>query len=188
VNLIETELPGVVIVQPRVFDDARGSFMETWHQARYAGLGVPENFVQDNLSRSTKGVLRGLHYQHPHGQGKLVQVLEGEVFDVAVDIRRGSPHFGRWIGVNLSAYNRRQLYIPPGYAHGFCVLSSVALLFYKCTDFYYSEDEVCVNWSDPDIDIAWPVVQPLLSDKDGSAPMLKDIPQHRAPVYGGESI
>jgi dTDP-4-dehydrorhamnose 3,5-epimerase len=185
-NLLETELPGVVIIQPHAFDDARGSFMEIWQQAKYAELGLPEGFVQDNVSRSTKGVLRGLHYQYPREQGKLVHVLDGEVFDVAVDVRHGSPNFGRWIGVNLSAYNRRQLYIPPGFAHGFCVLSGAAVLFYKCTDFYFPADEVCVNWSDPDIDIRWPVAQPLLSDKDRFAPMLKEIPSYRTPIYSGQ--
>lgn len=180
-NVIKTELPGVLIIEPSVFGDARGFFMETWHLGKYAELGLPDHFVQDNLSRSAQGVLRGLHYQHPQGQGKLVYVLEGEVFDVAVDIRVGSPTFRRWVGAMLSADNKRQMYVPPGFAHGFCVTSPSALLAYKCTDFYNPKLEGAVRWDDPDIGIQWPIAQPAISAKDAAAPLLKVIPQKRLP-------
>lgn len=179
----KTNLKDVLIIEPRIFGDARGFFMETWNQVKYAEKGLPEKFVQDNLSRSAKGVLRGLHYQHPDGQGKLVFVLEGEVFDVAVDIRFGSPTFGRWVGVTISAENKRQLYVPPGFAHGFNVISDSALFAYKCTDFYNSRTEGSVRWNDPAINIAWPIEQPILSDKDRAAPLLKDIVRERLPRY-----
>ena len=182
-NVIETDLPGVIIIEPSAFGDARGFFMETWHQAKYAELGLPERFVQDNLSRSAKGVLRGLHFQHPRGQGKLVYVLEGEVFDVAVDIRAGSPTFGRYASTTLSADNKRQMYVPPGFAHGFCVISDSALFAYKCTDFYNPKTEGSVRWDDPAIGIEWPIAQPSLSDKDRAAPQLKDVPSERLPRY-----
>lgn len=182
-NVIKTDLPGVLIIEPRVFGDARGFFIETWHQGKYADLGLPERFVQDNLSRSTKGVLRGLHYQHPQAQGKLVYVLDGEVFDVAVDVRVGSPTFGRWVGVTLSAENKRQMYVPPGFAHGFCVTSDSVLFAYKCTDFYNPKTEGSVCWNDPAIGIVWPIAQPSLSDKDRVAPLLKDVPRERLPLY-----
>ena len=180
-NIIETALPGVLILEPTVFGDERGFFMETYHAKRYAERGIDIDFVQDNLSQSVRGTLRGLHFQEPHGQGKLVQVIQGSVFDVAVDIRRGSPHFGRWVGVELSEHNKRQFWVPPGFAHGFCVTSESALFFYKCTDFYASECDRAIAWNDPDIDIRWPVEGPLLSARDAAAPRLKDAPV--LPVY-----
>ncbi len=179
----ETELPGVLLLEPRSFEDARGSFMELFHAGRYAELGIPTTFVQDNLSRSGRGVLRGLHFQEPHGQGKLVQVLAGAVHDVVVDVRRGSPTFGRWMVTELSADNRYQLWVPPGFAHGFCVLSASADFFYKCTEVYAPAAERSILWSDPDLGIPWPLPSPLLSAKDASAPRLKDAPV--LPVYAG---
>jgi len=182
-NVIQTDLPGAVIIEPRVFGDQRGFFMETWQQDRYAEVGLPERFVQDNISFSRHGILRGLHYQNPQGQGKLVYVLQGEVYDVAVDIRPGSPHFGRAVGVTLSAENKRQFYVPPGFAHGFCVTSDAALFVYKCTEFYNPALEGSVRWDDPQIGIDWPVREPLLSDKDKVAPLLSEIPQDKLPQY-----
>ena len=179
-----TELPGVLILEPRVFGDARGFFTETWHARRYAEAGLREAFVQDNLSFSQRGVLRGLHYQNPHGQGKLVYVLQGTVFDVAVDIRVGSPTFGRWVGVTLSAENRRQFWVPPGFAHGFCVTSETALFAYKCSDYYAPEHEGSVLWNDPAIGIAWPVREPTVSPKDAAAPRLADL-LDRLPRFEG---
>ena len=181
-NVIATELPGVLIVEPKVFPDARGFFVETYNKERYAACGIAADFVQDNLSFSSRGVLRGLHYQNPHAQGKLVYVLQGEVWDVAVDIRPGSPQFGRWTAVTLSSDNKRQFYIPPGFAHGFCVLSDTALFTYKCTDLYHPECDGGIRWDDPDIGITWPVVEPLLSDKDRKQPLLKDVPTGRLPL------
>ncbi|WP_257455746.1 dTDP-4-dehydrorhamnose 3,5-epimerase [Archangium lipolyticum] len=175
-KVLETELPGVLLLEPRAFEDARGVFMEVFHAGRYAEVGIRAAFVQDNLSRSVKGTLRGLHFQEPHGQGKLVQVLSGTVYDVVVDIRRGSPAFGRWLGLELSAENRRQLWIPPGFAHGFCVLSERADFFYKCTDVYVPTADRGLLWNDPDLAIPWPVTSPLLSPKDAAAPRLKDAP------------
>ena len=180
-----TNLPGVVIFEPRVFGDARGFFMETWNQARYAEAGLPERFVQDNLSFSRRGVLRGLHFQNPNGQGKLVSVLQGEVFDVAVDIRVGSPTFGQVASVRLSAENKRQFYIPPGFAHGFCVTSETALFAYKCTEFYDAQAEASLRWDDPALAIAWPVEQPELSAKDAAALTLAEFPPERLPRYAG---
>ncbi|MDE2088545.1 MAG: dTDP-4-dehydrorhamnose 3,5-epimerase [Gammaproteobacteria bacterium] len=182
-KLIETALPGVVLIEPRVFEDARGYFLETWHQSRYAEAGLDLRFVQDNISYSRHGVLRGLHFQNPNPQGKLVYVLEGEVFDVAVDVRVGSPSFGRWVGVALSADNKRQMYIPPGYAHGFCVTGDHALFMYKCTDFYHPQAEAGIRWDDPDLAIAWPLANPQVGDKDRRAPALKDLPRERLPVF-----
>ncbi len=182
-EFIATAIPDVILVKPRVFGDHRGFFMETWQQRRYAEAGMPEQFVQDNISLSRQGILRGLHYQHPQGQGKLVYVLQGEVYDVAVDIRIGSPTFGRWVGETLSADNKRQLYIPPGFAHGFCVTSDTALFAYKCTEFYNPAAEGCVRWDDPEIGITWPVRSPSLSDKDRAAPPLKDISRDRMPIW-----
>ena len=180
-NITETELPGVLLIEPRVFGDARGFFMETWQRARYQEAGIDVDFVQDNLSFSQKGVLRGLHFQNPNAQGKLVHVLQGEVFDVAVDIRPGSPHRGRWVAATLSGDNHRQLYIPPGFAHGFCVTSDTALFAYKCTDFYNAAAEGFVAWDDPDLGIEWPDLgdPPSLSDKDAAAPRLRDIPDKK---------
>ncbi len=173
-NILETPLPGVLIIEPNVFGDARGFFLETWQAERYAEAGLPP-FVQDNLSLSAKGVLRGLHYQEPDAQGKLVQVLQGEVFDVAVDIRRGSDTFGHWHGVDLSAGNKRQFYVPPGFAHGFVVTSDTALFAYKCTALYRPQHDHSLRWNDPDIGIAWPIAEPTLSAKDSDAPRLADI-------------
>ncbi len=179
----ETALPGVLLLEPQRFGDDRGFFMETFHARRYAEAGISGTFVQDNFSRSAKGTVRGLHFQEPNAQGKLVQVLAGAVYDVAVDVRRGSPTFGRWVGVELSAENRRQLWVPPGFAHGFCVLSESADFFYKCTDFYSPSTERSIAWNDPELAIPWPVSAPLLSPKDAAAPRLKDAPV--LPVFGG---
>jgi dTDP-4-dehydrorhamnose 3,5-epimerase len=175
--VLETGLPGVVLVEPQVFGDGRGFFLETWNRERYRNAGLPTDFVQDNLSYSQRGVLRGLHLQNPHPQGKLVYVLRGEVFDVAVDVRTGSPHFARWVGYSLSAENKRQLYLPPGFAHGFCVTSDTALVAYKCTDVYFRPGEASIVWNDPDIAIEWPLTDPILSDKDRQAPRLLDLPR-----------
>jgi dTDP-4-dehydrorhamnose 3,5-epimerase len=178
-------LKSVLLIEPQVFGDARGYFFETWHRERYAAAGVPREFVQDNVSRSARGILRGLHLQEPFGQGKLVQVLEGEVFDVAADVRLGSPTFGRWVGEKLSAENHRQLYIPAGFAHGFCVLSESALLSYKCTELYHPETELCILWNDPSLAVEWPQTDsnPILSKKDAAGVFLRDIPQERLPRY-----
>jgi dTDP-4-dehydrorhamnose 3,5-epimerase len=181
-NVIVTKLADAVIIEPKVFGDSRGFFKETWSRLRYEEAGITLDFVQDNVSMSQKGVLRGLHFQHPHGQGKLVQVLRGEVFDVAVDIRVGSPTFGQWEGVMLSEENHRQFWVPPGFAHGFCVLSDLALFSYKCTDFYNASAEGGVIWNDPDIGIDWPIRDPQLSDKDTRFTRLSDIPKDRLPV------
>jgi dTDP-4-dehydrorhamnose 3,5-epimerase len=174
-NVLPTELPGVLIVEPRVFGDGRGFFFESYQQRRYAEAGIPGPFVQDNVSRSARGILRGLHFQHPRAQGKLVMVLAGSVFDVAVDVRRGSPTFGKWVGVELSGENKRQLWIPPGFAHGFCVTSESADFAYKCTDFYAPEHEHTVAWNDPRIGIRWPVEQPQLSTKDAAGKPLAEL-------------
>lgn len=182
-KVIETKLPGVLILEPRVFGDDRGYFLETWQQERYEALGIKEKFVQDNLSYSARGVLRGLHYQQPNAQGKLVSVVKGEVFDVAVDIRNGSPTFGQWVGISLSGNNHRQLWIPPGFAHGFCVVSETAYFIYKCTDVYTPQAEGGVIWNDPDIGIEWPVSDVLLSDKDKVYSRLKDVPTARLPKF-----
>src|SRR3989475_10526009 len=164
-NVVPTALPGVLVIEPRLFEDRRGFFFETYHAGRCAVAGLPERFVQDNHSRSVPGTLRGLHYQLLRPQGKLVRVVRGSVFDVAVDIRRGSPTFSRWVGVELSAANKRQLYVPPGYAHGYCVPDEAAEVEYKCTDFYAPEDEHGIVWNDSAIAIDWPLQHPLLSEK-----------------------
>ncbi len=183
-TITQTALPGVLLIEPRIFRDARGHFLETWSRARYAAAGLDVGFVQDNLSYSTRGVLRGLHYQHPAGLGKLVGVARGAVFDVAVDIRRGSPTFGRWAGAVLSGENGRQMYIPPGFAHGFLVTSAEGALFsYKCTEPYRPQDEGVVLWDDPDLGIDWPASAPLLAPKDARAPRLAEIPADRLPSY-----
>lgn len=175
------ELPGIVIIEPRVFTDDRGYFLETFQAERYGGQGLPERFVQDNISFSTKGVLRGLHYQLGRPQGKLVWVAQGEIYDVAVDIRKHSPDFGKWVGVILSSENSRQVYIPEGFAHGFCVLSDKARVIYKCTDYYAPEEEHGILWNDPALKIDWPVQAPILSDKDAAYPVLKMIDQAELP-------
>ncbi|NJM66137.1 MAG: dTDP-4-dehydrorhamnose 3,5-epimerase [Acaryochloris sp. RU_4_1] len=182
-NIYETPLPGVLVFEPRVFSDPRGFFLETYHQQRYRAAGIEIDFVQDNHSYSQQGTLRGLHYQLQHPQGKLVRVVSGEVFDVAVDIRKGSPWFGQWFGERLSAENKKQLYIPPGFAHGFCVLSETADFLYKCTDFYYPDDDYGVAWNDPDLAIDWLLEQPTLSSKDEALPKLKDIQEPQLPAY-----
>ena len=169
-EIIRTLLDGVLILVPRVFDDDRGFFMETYHKEKYIKLGMSVDFVQDNLSFSCAGTLRGLHYQHPHGQAKLVQVLNGHVFDVTVDIRSGSPTFGKWFGIYLSDDNKRQVFIPEGFAHGFCVVSETALFLYKCSDFYAHECEGGVLWSDPDLGIDWPIKEPILSERTRNIP------------------
>ncbi len=183
-EVIETKLPGVLVIEPKVFGDERGFFMETWNEARYREAGLPVAFVQDNLSFSQHGVLRGLHFQNPNQQGKLVYVLQGEVFDVAVDIRVGSPHFGEWTGAILSAENKRQFYIPEGFAHGFVVTGDSALFAYKCTDRYNGGAEGSVLWNDPEIGIEWPIEDPVLSEKDRNAPVLSEMPEERLPRYG----
>jgi dTDP-4-dehydrorhamnose 3,5-epimerase len=180
-----TKLPEVLLIEPKVFGDARGFFLETWSRDRYREHGVVLPFVQDNLSRSERGVLRGLHLQEPFGQGKLVSVPLGEVYDVAVDVRVGSPNFGQGVGYHLSGDNHRQLYIPPGFAHGFCVLSDVALFSYKCTELYHPEAEVGVLWNDPDIGLTWPNSDPKLSVKDAASARLRDIPEERLPRFEG---
>jgi dTDP-4-dehydrorhamnose 3,5-epimerase len=182
-KLVNTSLPGAVVIEPQVFGDTRGFFYESYNQAKYREAGITDTFIQSNVSRSSRGVLRGLHYQWPNPQGKLVSVLEGEVFDIAVDIRRGSPHFGRWAGVVLSADNKRHFWIPPGFAHGFCVLSEHATFTYQCTALYDRDADAGVRWDDPDLAIDWPVSDPQLSDKDQKAPLLRDVPAERLPVY-----
>ena len=177
-----TEIPGVAVIHPNAFADSRGLFYETWNQSRYASAGMPEAFVQDNVSRSSRGVLRGLHYQLPQSQGKLLSVLAGEIFDVAVDIRRGSPAFGKWVGVTLSAANHLQLYVPAGCAHGFQALSDEAVVLYKCTEYYHPASERAVLWSDEDLGIPW-TLPPILSAKDQDAPHLRAIPEGALPVY-----
>ncbi len=167
-----TALPEVLIIEPRIFKDDRGLFTETFHAERYVAAGLTAPFVQDNASRSIKGTLRGLHFQEPRPQGKLVFTVRGAIFDVAVDIRRGSPNFGRWVGVELNDENRRQLWVPPGFAHGFCALSDLADVVYKCTEVYSPADDRGILWSDPDVGIVWPIEAPLLSPKDAVLPRL----------------
>jgi dTDP-4-dehydrorhamnose 3,5-epimerase len=182
-NVLKTNLPGVLVFEPKVFGDERGFFMETWRADRYEEAGLPKDFVQDNLSFSRRGVLRGLHFQNPDQQGKLVYVLQGEVFDVAVDIRVGSPTFGEWAAVTLSSENKRQFYVPEGFAHGFLVTSDAALFAYKCTAKYNAKAEAGVLWNDPQIGIEWPVEAPVLSEKDLAAPPLAEMPVERLPRY-----
>jgi dTDP-4-dehydrorhamnose 3,5-epimerase len=182
VRFLATELPGVVLVEPDVHRDRRGFFVETYHLEKYREGGIEGTFVQDNHSRSAKGALRGLHAQVRHPQAKLVRAVEGEMFDVAVDIRRGSPTFARWVGHRLSGDNFLQLYIPPGFAHGFCVLSDVVHVEYKCTGFYDAADEITVAWNDPAIGIGWPLDDPTLSAKDAAAPPLAAL-QDRLPRF-----
>jgi dTDP-4-dehydrorhamnose 3,5-epimerase len=178
-NVVPTELPGVVIIEPRAFRDDRGHFFESYNAAKYREAGLPDRFAQDNVSFSKAGVLRGLHYQLPNAQGKLVSALRGSVFDVAVDIRRGSPTFGRWVGVVLSDENLRQLYIPEGFAHGFAVMSECAVFHYKCTAPYDPRSEGSIIWDDPEIGIDWPTRDVLLSPKDAAAPRLADVAPDR---------
>jgi len=181
----EQDLPGVLLIEPAVFEDRRGFFTETYHSSKYREAGIVRPFVQDNLSHSRRKTLRGLHYQLRRPQGKLIYVVAGEVLDIAVDIRQGSPTFGRWTLIRLSSANRRQLYVPEGFAHGFCVLSEAADVMYKCTDLYAPGDEYGVFWSDPDLAIPWTITDPILSEKDAGYPRLKDVPIDLLPVYGG---
>jgi dTDP-4-dehydrorhamnose 3,5-epimerase len=186
---LPTSIPEVIVLTPPVFTDSRGYFLETYQQKKYAELGIPKPFVQDNQSYSTKNVLRGLHFQLRYPQGKLVRVTQGTVFDVAVDIRRNSPTFGKWHGEILSAENKKQMYIPENFAHGFCVLSDSAEFLYKCTDFYVPGDEAGLIWNDSQIGIKWPISEPILSAKDADLPSLEDSlslvtgSQNRAGVY-----
>jgi dTDP-4-dehydrorhamnose 3,5-epimerase len=180
---IETSLPGVLELRPKIFRDARGFFMETYHAGKFAGIGIADSFVQDNHSRSAKGTLRGLHYQLQHPQSKLCRVIEGEALDVAVDIRLGSPHFGRWTSVRLSAAEQNQIYIPAGFAHGFLALTEGVQFLYKCGDFYDPSDEHGVLWNDPGLRISWGVSGPLVSEKDLKNPKLSDISPELLPRY-----
>lgn len=180
-KLIETGLDGVVIVEPLVHGDERGFFKESWKSSSYGAHGLPETFAQANVSRSAKGVLRGLHFQCRQPQGKLVSVFDGRIFDVAVDVRPGSPSFGQWAGAELSAANHRQMYIPEGFAHGFIVLSDSALFHYHCTTEYAPEYDVSIAWNDPDIDIKWPTEPTAVSGKDREAPFLRDLPANLLP-------
>ena len=187
-KVTQLDIAGVLLIEPTVFRDPRGLFCETFHVHRYAEAGITELFVQDNYSRSIRGTLRGLHYQDPHAQGKLVMVLDGSVYDVVVDIRRGSPTFGKWHGLELSADNSRQLYVPPGCAHGFCVISQEAAFLYKCTDFYSPKNERGIIWNDPTLAISWPVSAPILSLKDQAFRTLEamqaQLPHYRPPSTG----
>lgn len=182
-EVIKTTLPGVLILEPKAFHDSRGFFIEAFHQKKYAGIGIDRVFVQDNRSHSIRDTLRGLHYQLRHPQAKLVFAISGEIYDVAVDIRKGSPAFGQSVGVKLSGKNGRQIYVPEGFAHGFCVLSETADVMYKCTDFYTPGDEYGILWSDPALGIEWPVEHPLLSEKDSKCPKLSDAPGSDLPDY-----
>ncbi len=178
-----TEISGFVVIEPRVFEDGRGFFVETFQQARFQEAGLDNRFVQDNHTRSQHGTVRGLHYQLRRPQGKLVGVVRGEIFDVAVDLRRGSPSFGQWLGVRLSEANHRLAYLPPGLAHGFCVVSDVADVVYKCTDYYAPEDEHTILWSDPQLAIDWPLSEPILSSKDQAG-----TPFAEAAYFDGKSV
>jgi len=182
-KLIETSLPGCMVIEPKVFGDERGAFFESWNAETFAQHNLPTRFVQSNVSTSSQSVLRGLHYQWPRSQGKLVSVLQGEVYDVAVDIRQGSPTSGQWAAVILSAENHRQFWIPEGFAHGFVTLSERVIFHYLCTDVYVREDDANIRWNDAAFAIDWPIAAPLLSPKDAAAPFLADIPTERLPVY-----
>jgi dTDP-4-dehydrorhamnose 3,5-epimerase len=182
-KVIETALPGARILEPQVFGDTRGFFYESYNKAKWIEAGIDVEFVQSNVSRSARGVLRGLHYQWPNPQGKLVSVLEGEVYDVAVDIRRGSPTFGRSTGVMLTSDNHRHFWVPEGFAHGFCVLSEFATFTYQCTALYDPKADAGIRWNDAALGIDWPLSEPLLSDKDGKTPLLEDVSPERLPVY-----
>jgi dTDP-4-dehydrorhamnose 3,5-epimerase len=182
VRVVPSTIPDVLIVEPEVHADGRGFFLETFHAARYREHGIAGPFVQDNHSRSLGGTLRGLHLQLRHTQGKLIRVIEGEVFDVAVDVRRGSPTFGRWVGVALTADSFTQIYIPPGFAHGFAVISAIAQVEYKATDVYDPASEIGIAWNDPALAIAWPIANPTLSPRDGRHPMLADLID-QLPIY-----
>jgi dTDP-4-dehydrorhamnose 3,5-epimerase len=180
----DSDLPGVVMITPSVFRDTRGYFRETWREREYAALGLPSRFVQDNVSCSFRGVLRGMHMQFPGGQGKLISVLQGEVFDVAVDLRTDSSHYRAWTAERLSSENGCQLYIPPGFAHGFLVLSEVAVVSYKCTELYAPGSELTIRWDDPDLAIDWPITSPIMSEKDRAAPLIADLRPEQLPSIG----
>jgi dTDP-4-dehydrorhamnose 3,5-epimerase len=183
VKVIETDLPGCLVIEPQIFGDERGFFYESFNHDKLAAHGLQPAFVQGNVSSSTQGVLRGLHYQWPNPQGKYISVSEGEVWDVAVDVRRGSPTFGRWTAVVLSAENRRHFWVPEGYAHGFVTLSERAVFHYLCTATYDREADAAIRWDDAELAIDWPVTDPTLSEKDARAPFLRDVPADRLPVY-----
>jgi dTDP-4-dehydrorhamnose 3,5-epimerase len=186
-KLLKTSLEGLVILEPHAYEDNRGYFMETYQMARYRDLGIEVSFVQDNVSYSRKGTLRGLHYQHPQAQDKLVQAITGEIFDVAVDIRRGSPTYGQWSSALLSEKNHRQLFVPGGFAHGFCVLSETAYVLYKCSNYYSPETEGGILWSDPDLAIQWPIQGPLVSPKDTAHPTLCQVARNMLPSFTDRS-
>ena len=181
-RFVPAAIPGVLVIEPDVYRDPRGFFLETYHADKYQTAGIPRVFVQDNHSRSVAGTIRGLHLQLRHPQGKLIRVVEGEIFDVAVDVRPGSPTFGQWVGVTLTAENFKQCYVPPGFAHGFAVVSPVAQVEYKCTDVYDPEGELGISWNDPSLAIAWPVELPFLSARDTNHPRLADV-MERLPLF-----
>ncbi len=178
-NVLTCDLAGLLVIEPKVHGDPRGFFLETWNLRRYREAGLGADFVQDNVSFSRRGTLRGVHFQNPNPQGKLLQVMQGEVFDVAVDLRCSSPTFGKWHGLVLSGENKRQFYVPPGFGHAFLVLSDTALFHYKCTEFYSPGDEVSIRWNDPDIGIEWPIKEPLVSERDANGLRLRDLPPDR---------
>ncbi len=178
-NVLTCDLAGLRVIEPKGHGDPRGFFLETWNLRRYREAGLGADFVQDNVSFSRRGTLRGVHFQNPNPQGKLLQVMQGEVFDVAVDLRRSSPTFGKWHGLVLSGENKRQFYVPPGFGHAFLVLSDTALFHYKCTEFYSPRDEVSIRWNDPDIGIEWPMKEPLVSERDANGLRLRDLPPDR---------
>lgn len=181
-------IPEVIIIEPIVHGDSRGRFLETYRAEGYLDLGIPGHFVQDNVSYSMKSVLRGLHYQIGHPQGKLVWVAKGEIFDVAVDIRKGSPTFGKWMALHLSSDNHKQIYIPEGFAHGFCATTDEAIVIYKCSDYYSPKDERGIRWDDPALNIEWPVELPMLSEKDWGYPFLNGVPPHDLPIYEDDNL
>jgi dTDP-4-dehydrorhamnose 3,5-epimerase len=187
VRVVPTEIPGVLIVEPDVYRDTRGCFLETYHAGRYRDAGIAETFVQDNQSQSVSGTIRGLHLQNRRQQAKLIRVIEGEIYDVAVDVRRGSPTFARWVGATLSADDFRQVYIPRGFAHGFCVVSSVAQVEYKCTDFYDPASEIGIAWNDPVLAIPWPAREPILSDRDRRYGTLAEM-MDSLPIYDSTDL
>ena len=182
-NFHKTNLPGLILIEPKVFPDNRGFFMETFQKQRYKEAGIDYEFVQDNLSYSEKGTLRGLHYQYPNSQGKLVSVVYGSVYDVSVDIRNGSPTFGDWYGVEISAENKHHLWIPPGFAHGFCVTSETAVFVYKCTDYYNQQTEHTILWNDDALSIQWPILDPIVAAKDKHGLLLSKIGGQHLPEY-----
>ena len=184
-QIVQTSIPGVIILKPKVHEDPRGFFMETYRAEMLASAGVRDEFVQDNHARSGRGVLRGLHYQLRRPQAKLCRVVSGEVFDVAVDVRQGSPTFGQWVGVTLSAKNKVQIYVPRGFAHGYAVRSETADFLYKCSDYYDASDDRGILWSDPALEIAWDVAEPIVSGKDQQLPRLADVPREMLPRYEG---